>query len=134
MLPLNFLAIILSAVLSYAANFVWFMLLFRTAYAEGLGKTAEAMAKGPNAIQASIMQIIGNLVMATVLAWLMANLKYTGVSQGVLLAVIVWAGFVAAVLGPMYAFQAFSLQFFLITAGSVLLTFVITGAILGIWR
>jgi hypothetical protein len=51
-----------------------------------------------------------------------------------LLAVLVWLGFVVAFLGPTYAFQAFSLQFFLIVAGSALVYLLIMGAILGGWK
>lgn len=47
---------------------------------------------------------------------------------------VYWLGFVAAVLGPMHAFQAFSLAFFAITSGGVLVTLLVSGAILGAWR
>jgi len=64
----------------------------------------------------------------------MARLGYTSVQQGMLLGGLVWLGFVVAVLGPLYAFEANSPMLLLLNAGSVLLTLLITGAILGGWR
>jgi hypothetical protein len=131
---INYLAVLVSAVAGYAASFVWFIFLFFEPYKKALGKTAEEMAKGPNTLQASLMQVVGNAITALVLAWLMNLTGYTTLGKGVLLAALVWVGFVAAVLGPMYAFQAFGLSFFFITAGSVLITLLIMGGILGAWR
>lgn len=131
---INYFALATSAVVSYLLNFVWFMVLFRVPYMEALGKTKEQMDKGPDGITASIMQIIGNAVMGFVLMWLMKKLGYTTVMQGAVFGAIVWLGFVAAVLAPMYAFQAYSFQFFYITAGSVLLSMLATGIIAGAWK
>jgi hypothetical protein len=134
MKQINIWALLVASVISYAVNFVWFMFIFSEPYLQGLGKTDEELALGPNGIEASIMQLVGNVVMAFVLSWLAIRTGMQTASQGAKLGAIAWFGFVAAVLGPMYAFQAFSLTFFLITAGSVLITFVITGATVGGWR
>lgn len=131
---INLLAVGVSALLSYVMSFVWFVFIFRVPYTEGLGKTAEELAKGPSMLTASLLQLAGNLIMAYILAWLMARTGMVTIGQGMLLATLVWTGFVAAVLGPMYAFQAFSLSFFLITAGSVLISLLIMGAIISVWR
>lgn len=133
MSSINFIAVIVSAVVAYLANFVWFTMLFRAPYIEGLGKTVEELGKGPSMIHASILQVIGNFVMASVLAWLMVRLGFHGIGQGLFLATIIWIGFIAAVLGPMLAFQAFSFQFFLITSGSILVSLLIAGAVIGSW-
>lgn len=131
---MNIWAILVASVVSYLANFVWFIVIFSEPYLQGLGKTDEELALGPDGLQASILQLIGNIAMAYVLSWLMVRMSMQTALKGAKLGAVVWAGFVAAVLGPMYAFQAFSLSFFLITSGSVLLTFIITGLIVGGWR
>jgi hypothetical protein len=131
---INVWAVLAASILSYAANFVWFIIIFSEPYLQGLGKTDEELALGPDGVQASILQLVGNITMACVFGWLAARLAMQTALKGAQLGVILWTGFVAAVLGPMYAFQAFSLNFFLITSGSVLLTFVITGLIVGGWR
>lgn len=131
---INIWAAVAGSLISFIVSFIWYTIVFRAPYIEGLGKTAEQMAKGPSMLVASVLQLIGYLVTAFVLAWLMQRTGLQSVNQGLLLALVVWVGFVAAVLGPLYAFEAFSLNFFFITAGNVLVTFLILGAILGGWR
>lgn len=134
MFPFNIWAVIVSALVSYGASSIWFLVLFREAYTKALGRTVEQLAAGPSIAVASVMQIIGNVVMAATLGWLMTKLNMQSVTSGFVLAIIVWVGFVAAVLGPMYAFQAFSIRFFFITAGSVLVSLLIMGVTLGVWK
>lgn len=131
---INYFAVVTSAVVSLLLSFVWFMVLFFKPYAEALGKIKEQMDKGPNTLEASAMQLVGNFVMAFVLAWLMKKLRYNSLIEGVKFGAFVWVGFVAAVLGPMYAFQAYSFAFFLMTSVSILLSLLASGAILGVWR
>ncbi len=69
--------------------------------------------------------------MAYVLAWLIVHTGQQTVMGGLRLAALVWLGFIAAVIGPMYAFQAFSLLFFAITAGYPLVALLVMGVILG---
>lgn len=134
MFPFNIWAVVVSALVSYGASSVWFLVLFREAYTKALGRTAEQLAAGPSIAVASVIQIIGNVVMAATLGWLMVELNMQNVAGGLILAAVVWVGFVAAVLGPMYAFQAFSIRFFFITAGSVLVSLLIMGVTLGVWK
>lgn len=131
---INIWAAVAGSLISFIVSFIWYTIVFRAPYIEGLGKTAEQMAKGPSMLVAAVLQLIGYLVTAFVLAWLMQRTGLQSVNQGLLLALVVWVGFVAAVLGPLYAFEAFSLNFFFITAGNVLVTLLILGAILGGWR
>ncbi|MBC7449960.1 MAG: DUF1761 domain-containing protein [Cytophagales bacterium] len=130
---INYLAIVVSAVISYAASFVWYMYLFRKPYIDGLNKTKEQMDKGPSMMEASLLQLAANLLMAFALAWLMKQLNYHTTMHGTQLGLFIWLGFVGAVLAPMYAYQAFSLQFFLITGGAPLVSLLIMGSIIGCW-
>ena len=131
---INLLAVGTSAFVSTALGFVWFTIVFREPYLEGLGKTAEALARGPSAPVAAVMQLVGSLVTAYVLALLMERTGANTVTGGLGWGLLAWIGFVAAVIGPLYAFQAFSPTFFLITAGYPLVSLLLTGAILGGWR
>lgn len=131
---INIWAGITASLISFFVSFVWFTMIFRAPYIEGLGKTAEQMAKGPSMLVASVLQLIGYLATAFVLSWLMQRLGMQSISQGLLLALVVWVGFVAAVLGPFYAYEAFSLNFFFITAGNVLVTLLIMAGVFGVWK
>jgi Protein of unknown function (DUF1761) len=131
---INLFAVGVSALLSLALGFIWFTVIFREPYLIGLGKTPEQLAQGPSMLEAVILQLIGDFIMACVLAWLIVHTGQQTVIGGIRLGVLTWLGFIAAVIGPMYAFQAFSLQFFAITAGYPLVILLIMGAILGGWR
>ncbi len=135
MIPsIRLVAVGLSGVASFVLGFLWFAVLFRQPYLNGLGKTAEQLANGPSILQASLLQLLGNLVMAYVLAWLIRHTGQQTVMGGLRVGALSWLGFIAAVIGPMYAFQAFSFQFFVITAGYPLVALLTMGAILGWWN
>ena len=127
-------AVGVSAMVGFVLGFLWFSVLFSQLYLDGLGKTAEQLAMGPSTLHASLLQLAGNLAMAYALAWLIAHTGQKTSVGGMRIGALVWCGFIAAVIGPMYAFQAFSFQFFAITAGYPLVALLIMGAILGGWR
>ena len=131
---MNYLAIIVSTVVSFLIGWVWFMIAFKEPYIRGLNKTAEELAKGPTAVPSLLLQFAGSLVMAFVLAWFIARLNANTAMDGIKIGALAWVGFIAAVLGPYYAFQAFPFSFFLINAGYPLVTLVLMGAILGGWK
>ncbi len=131
---INIAAVGVAGLTSFFISFLWYTLLFRAPYLDGLGKTAEQLAKGPSTLEASLLQLAGNLIMAYILAWLMARLGATSAIHGVKVAALTWVGFIAATIVPMYAFQAFSFTFTAINIGYALVVLVTMGAILGGWK
>jgi len=131
---INYSAIVIAAIVSLIFGFLWFTMFFKKAYMKDLGKTKEQMDKGPSLLVASSLQFMGNLLMAFVLAWLIQQLGYTSLTQTLQLTILIWLGFIVAVIGPFYAFQAYSLRFFLIIVGGVLGFLIINTIILTIWR
>ena len=130
---INLLAVGVSALGAYGVGFLWNTSIFREPYIEDLGRTAEELAKGPSMLTASIMQIAGALVTACIMAWLMPRTDNQTVTGGLMIGLLTERGFVAAVIGPTYAFKAFSLRLFGIISGYHLLAFLITGVIIGAW-
>lgn len=130
----NVAAIATSAISCLILGYLWFTMLFKNAYIKDLGRTKEQMEKGPSLSIAAGFQLMGNLLMAFVLSWLIQQLGYTSLPQTLQLALLVWLGFVVAVIGPFYAFQAFPFRFFLIIAGGVLSFILITTVILTLWK
>lgn len=130
----NYLAIIISALASFAAGFFWFTVLFRAAYIKGLGKTHEELAKGPATALSFAIQIGGFLLLAFVMSWLINKLQYETIVQGLQLGFLLWLGFVVAIIGPMYAFQAYSLKFFLVISVGYLIPILLTATILSVLK
>jgi len=112
--------VVVSVVATWLAGFLWFKVLFRLPSADGLSP-----------LTVSLLQHVGDIGFACLLAWIMVRTGRHTIRDGILLAVMVWLGFVAAVAGHMFAFRSFSLRFFATTAGSVLFALLITGTILG---
>ena len=130
----NYWAILVSAIASLIMGFVWFTLLFSAPYIHDLGKTQAQMDKGPSAVVASAIQLAGYIVMSFVLAWLINRLGYQTLQQGLQLGVLIWLGFVAAIIGPMYAFQAYSFRLFLIICYGYLISILLSVTILTLWK
>ncbi|HEY6616987.1 MAG TPA: DUF1761 domain-containing protein [Vicinamibacterales bacterium] len=112
--------VVVSVVATWLAGFLWFKVLFRLPSADGLSP-----------FTVSLLQHVGDIGFACLLAWIMVRTGRHTIRDGILLAVMVWLGFVAAVAGHMFAFRSFTLRFFATTAGSVLFALLITGTILG---
>lgn len=127
-------AVLVSAIVSLAINFVWFTVLFRAPYIAGLARTQAQLDAGPSIGVASAIQFVGFVVMAAGLSWLMQRTGLTSLGGGLALALLAWLAFVAAIIGPMYAYQAFPLSLFAIVTGGYLIALLATGLILGAWR
>jgi hypothetical protein len=112
--------VVVSVVATWVAGFLWFRVMFRLPSADGLSP-----------LTVSLLQHVGDIGFACVLAWIMVRTDMHTIRDGILLALMLWLGFVAAVAGHMFAFRSFTLRFFATTAGSVLFALLIIGVILG---
>ena len=112
--------VVVSVVATWLAGFLWFRVLFRLPPAENLSRST-----------VSLLQHVGDVGFACLLAWIMFSTGMDTIVEGVLLAFMLWVGFVAAVAGHMFAFRSFTLRFFATTAGSVLAALLTIGVILG---
>jgi len=112
--------VVVSVVATWLAGFLWFRVLFRLPSADGLSRST-----------VSLLQHVGDVGFACLLAWIMFRTGMHTILDGILIALAIWLGFVAAVAGHMFAFRSFTLQFFATTAGSVLFALLIIGVILG---
>ncbi len=130
----NYFAIATAAIANLILGFLWFTLLFKKPYLQDLGKTKQQMDKGPSGPIAATLQLLGNLVMAFVMAWLFQKLGYTNLSQTLPLALMLWLGFIVAIFGPFYAFQAYTFRFFLIIVGGVLIFILFNTFLLTYWK
>ena len=112
--------VVVSVVATWLTGFLWFRVLFRLPSADGLSPS-----------MVSLLQHVGDIGFACLLAWIMFRTGMHTILDGILLALTLWLGFVAAVAGHMFAFRSFTLRFFATTAGSVLFSLLIIGAVLG---
>ena len=95
------------------------------------GVVSPAIGRWPIPVYGFSLQHVGDIGFACLLAWIMFRTGMHTILDGILLALTLWLGFVAAVGGHMFAFRSFTLRFFATTAGSVLFALLIIGAVLG---
>src|SRR6478735_12510838 len=93
----HYIAIGIAAIASFVLDFIWFAILFASPYLEDLGRTKAQLDQGPDETTAFMIQIIANIIIATVLTWLINKLNYQTIGQSLQLAVLVWLAFIVCV-------------------------------------
>ena len=112
--------VVVAIVATWLVGFLWFKVLFRLPSPDNLSSST-----------ISLIQHVGDIGFACLLAWIMFRTGMRTVVEGIVLALMVWLGFVLAVAGHMFAFRSFTFRFFATTAGSVLAALLTIGVILG---
>jgi hypothetical protein len=118
------------AIGAWILGFLWFVMIFGKAYMAGHGRTKAQLDNGPSMPMASFYQFIGTFLQVVVLAWLVELSSASTMQEGALLGVLIWLGFIAAYIAPMYAFQAYSRKYLAIVIGYPLVVLIVAGAVL----
>ena len=129
---LNYAAITAAAISTFVVGFVWYSpALFGNAWMRETGLTDEALKKrNPAAIFGP------SFVLALLMAFNLAAFIGTEATTGFAVAAAFAAGFgwVALAMGVTALFEGRSLRLWLIDAGYHVVSFVVMGAVIGIWR
>jgi len=134
---LNYLAIVLAAIASFAFGAAWYGALAKPWLAARGAAEAPAMARlGPLPV-AYLIAFVAELVMAWMLAGILLHLEQgglaAGVRNGLISAAFLWLGFVATTLLVNHSFQGAKMALTVIDGGHWLGVMLIQGAILGWW-
>jgi hypothetical protein len=130
----NWLAVVVAAVVYFVVGALWYSMLFGNAWMIGIGKTeAQIMAERPNPLMAYLITFICNLILSSVLAQVIVATGKATATHGMRVAFIAWAGFIATTLMMNYQFEVRTFTLWAINAGYCLLGMLIMGGILGSW-
>jgi hypothetical protein len=133
---LNYLAIVIAAIVAWVAGAVWYTSLGKIwTAAQGLAPEKMQERKGkPGAYLPFIYCFVAELVMAWVLAGLMAHLGAGQVTllNGVVSGAFCWLGFVITTLVVGNTFQMRDVRLIWIDGGHWLIVLVLMGAIIGL--
>lgn len=129
---INYVAVVIAAVLNMAIGFFWYSkALFAKQWMKAIGKTeAEIKAGGNNAAYGLTM--VGALVMAWVLSFMVDYADAFTAVDGAKLGFLVWLGFVATTYLSLKVFEGRSWELYWINAGYYLVSLVATGAVLAV--
>jgi hypothetical protein len=130
---INVLAVLAAAVAAWLASAVWYMSLGQI-YQSALGKTPEQCKeemKKPGAFLPFLYALIGNLVIAWMLAGVLGHLGQVTPWNGVISGAFLWFGFILTTMVVNFCFSGRSWRLLLIDLGNWLIVMVLTGAVIG---
>jgi hypothetical protein len=131
-MAVNWWAIVVAAVVKFAIGAIWYAPLFGRQWRALQGIPEGSPQTG--LVQAMVVQIIGDLIMAYILARFIGHYGMTGVGGGLFIAFMAWLGFVATIMVGSIFYEKKPPQLIAINAGYQLVGILAMGAILGVWR
>jgi len=131
----NWLAVLVCAVLSMVIGFIWYGPLFAKPWGRLTGWTSEKVATVPRSRMARsyILAFIAAFVIATVLAITLLAIGAGEIGDGIIAAVVLWVGFTGATIGVNMTFERRPLSLFGIEAGYHLVTMIVYSIVLNLW-
>ena len=134
---INYLAILIAAVVGWLAGAVWYMALGQR-WVAAQGKTMEefkarqtALKGTPGAWVPFALAFLANLVMAWVLAGMVGHLGSVTIRSAVISALFTWAGFVLTTIVVNYSFGGRGYALAAIDSGHWLIVLVLMGVVIG---
>ena len=131
----NYLAIVVAAVVAWLAGAGWYTSLGKV-WTAAIGMTPEQMQQAksrPGAHLPFLYTFIAQLVMAWVLAGVLGHIGALTLRGGVISGAFCWLGFVITTLVVSYTFAMRDWRLLLIDGGYWLLALVLMGGIIGAW-
>src|ERR1700677_338532 len=131
---LNWIAILVAAIASFLFEALWFS-LFMKEWLTGIDRTMEwLMSSGLNPAIQYAVAILCSIIVATVLSICIQASGEQTARRGVIVAAIIWFGFIATGWAKEYIFEVRTLQIYAINAGYSLFDLILIGAIVGAWK
>lgn len=132
-LHFNHWAVIVSAIFLWLLGATWYSpLLFARPWTEIVGRKQGEKPKG--VVHGIVASLIGDLLLAFVLAHIIGWSGADSAGWGVFIGFICWLGFVAAPLYPQRIYEGRPFKYFAINSGYWLVGLLAIGALLAAWR
>jgi uncharacterized protein DUF1761 len=132
-IPINFLALLVAAVVKLVVGAIWYAPPVFGKHWLALSGVSEAQMKAGLA-RAMAVDFVASLVMAFVLVHAVVYAGAATAGQGAIVGFFNWLGFVAAVTLAQVVYEQRPFRLFLINNGALLISLLIMGAILAVWR
>ena len=127
----NWVGVIVGNIALLIIGFVWFMPnVFGDRWIALMGRPGEQLRPGPD----FVLSILSGTLNSFVMAVLALNLGATTVGDGILLGLVVWAGFFLSYMTANTVFAKRSWTLWGIDVGHALLAQVVLGVVVTLWR
>jgi hypothetical protein len=140
--PINYLAVVVAALASMAIGFLWYGPLFGKTWMKLAGvapkrKTA-AKKKGAGMEKTYFLAFLGSLIMSNVLAhsliFAAAYYEMSGITAGLMSGFWNWLGFIAPVTLGAVLWEGKPWKLWLLSNGCYLVSLLVMGTILAVWK
>ncbi len=135
-MKINYLAVIVSAVIHFMIGGLWYGLIFGAKFIELIGWSPEKLHQvgSQNHTKEYIFAFLSSLVLVYILAHFIQYTRAKGVVDGMQTAFWLWLGFVATTQLATVVFEERSLGLYFLNIGYQLVAGLITGALLAAWK
>ena len=129
----NYLAVVVAAIVALVVGFVWYSpRVFGNRWMAYLGTTQAQLGNpGPTGMAVGV---VASLINAWVIAVLGLNLGGKALTDGVLLGILVWLGFMATITAAQISFEKKPWGLWILNNGHNVIVQVIMSAIVTVWR
>lgn len=131
---INYLAVLVCAVVPMLIGAVWYGPLFGKAWMEAVGKTEEEIRKDFNPAKTYGLTVVANFVVAYVLARIMGYAGASFVIDGLMIALLCWLGFTAGTFYINNLFEAKPNKLLIINIFYHLVVVLVYSVILSVWK
>src|SRR5258707_5306484 len=131
LLGVNFLGVIVAAIVAMVLGFIWYIPLFGKRWSALTGVSQADMQSGAG-MMGYVYQFVAALIDSYAVALIFNHLAFTSAVRGALWGLLIGVGIVAASFVGNYIFMKRPLGLYLLDAGYQVVLFVIIGAILGV--
>ncbi len=132
---LNYLAILVAGISNMVLGFLWYGPIFGNAWMALRGISAEDTNPNPLIYVVSfLLSLLMALVLSVFIHHVDASIQAMSLILGLLVAFLIWVGFVGPATFQNNMYSGISKQLFAIDYGYVLVALLIQGAIIGVWR
>lgn len=132
---LNWVAILVAAIVSFLFEALWYS-AFLNEWIAGIGRTKEWLTSNTGVsppVQYAVAILCSIVVAVVFTICIQASGEQTAV-RGIIVAAVIWLGFIATSVAKEYIFEVRSLQIYAINTGYALIDYMIIGAIVGAWK
>jgi hypothetical protein len=132
-ITINYLAVAAAAVAAIALNALWYTTIFKGMVDRLRAGDPTIAGRDPKPPTYSVA-IVGQIVMAVVLALVLELTRFSGFAAGMIIGALCWLGFTIPAMAQVQVFGYRKPAFLLVDGGVWLVNALVMGAILGAWQ
>jgi len=131
---INYFAVILCGIISLVIGGIWYGPVFSKLWMKQYNFTEEDLKKDFNPVRTFGLTVIGHILMALVLAYMISLTNANSIQDGIRISLSCWLGFIATSMFVNNLFARKSITLFFIDSGYQLVNMLVFGIILISWR